>query len=183
MSRSFSLRRAVIRGALIVLCCAASSAPILADPLQPPADAPAAIAVPAGNRVFLIVHAVGTQNYTCTGAGTWGSAVPKADLFAQNGHQIGIHFAGPTWQRKDGSAVLGKRIAGVTVDASAIPWLLVQEVSTSAGPDGDRLTQTTYIQRVHTTGGLAPSGPCTAGDKASVPYTADYYFYRSSTDD
>jgi hypothetical protein len=73
------------------------------------------------------------------------------------------------------------RINGVSVSTDAIPWLLLKAVSTSAGPDGDRLVPTTFIQRVHTIGGLPPAGPCTAGATASVPYTADYYFYRSST--
>jgi hypothetical protein len=151
-----------------------------ADSLQPPSDAPPAIAVEAGNKVFLIVHAVGTQNYTCTAAGTWSAAVPQADLFADNVHQIGTHYAGPTWELKDGSKVVGMRITGVTVSSDAIPWLLLKAVSTSGSPGNDRLVGTTWIQRVHTTGGLPPAGACSAGATASVPYTADYYFYRSS---
>jgi hypothetical protein len=36
-----------------------------------------------------------------------------------------------------------------------------------------------YIQRVNTTGGLAPVEPGEEpGEEARVPYTADYYFYR-----
>src|SRR5262245_11083505 len=132
---------------------------VRADQLEPPADAPGTITVEAGNKVFLIVHAVGTQNYTCTGAGTWGPAVPKADLFAHNDKQIGIHYAGPTWELKDGSKVVGMRIAGVSVSADAIPWLLVKAVTTSGGPGNDRLAATTWIQRVHTVGGLPPTGP------------------------
>jgi hypothetical protein len=50
------------------------------------------------------------------------------------------------------------------------------------GEDGDRLAHTTYIQRVATTGGLAPrAGTCnaaTAGDVEEIPYTADYYFWK-----
>ena len=70
----------------------------------------------------------------------------------------------------------------VTVDATAIPWLLLSAASTAAGPDGDRLVHTTYIQRIATTGGLAPpAAECTAataGTVAEVPYTADYYFWK-----
>ena len=40
---------------------------------------------------------------------------------------------------------------------------------------------TTFIQRVNTSGGLAPPTGCTApadiGHQAFVPYTADYVFY------
>jgi hypothetical protein len=41
---------------------------------------------------------------------------------------------------------------------------------------------TTYVQRIATTGGLAPpAAECnqtTAGTVAEVPYTADYYFWK-----
>ena len=50
-------------------------------------------------------------------------------------------------------------------------------------PGGIRLTVTTYIQRVNTTGGLAPTSGCdasTVGTVAKVPYTADYYFYKAA---
>ena len=61
-------------------------------------------------------------------------------------------------------------------DASAIPWLLLVAVSTE-GPGV--LDGVTYIQRVNTTGGLAPAVPGTfVGQEADVPYTAEYYFYR-----
>jgi Protein of unknown function (DUF3455) len=33
---------------------------------------------------------------------------------------------------------------------------------------------------VNTTGGLKPTGACTEGAKALVPYTADYYFYKGT---
>jgi uncharacterized protein DUF3455 len=139
---------------------------------------PTSIQVPPGNSPFMVVHAVGTQNYTCTAQGTWGPAVPDAKLYGDNGHQVGTHYAGPTWQFLDGSTARGSRIASYIDSPGAIPWLLLQVVSTTVGPDGDRFTQTTYIQRLNTTGGVAPAGGCTFGASASVPYTADYYFYR-----
>ena len=53
-----------------------------------------------------------------------------------------------------------------------------------AAPDGDRLVATTYVQRIATTGGLAPpAAECnaaTAGTVAEVPYTADYYFWKKT---
>ena len=43
-------------------------------------------------------------------------------------------------------------------------------------------TGTTFIQRVNTTGGKAPSTDgAFVGQVARVPYTADYFFYRPST--
>jgi uncharacterized protein DUF3455 len=47
-----------------------------------------------------------------------------------------------------------------------------------------RLTRTTFIQRLNTSGGIAPSTGCTQpidlGTKALVPYTADYFFYKAA---
>ena len=45
------------------------------------------------------------------------------------------------------------------------------------------MTQTTFIQRVNTAGGIAPAEGCTNDDEigkvALVPYTTDYFFYRA----
>jgi hypothetical protein len=149
----------------------------------PPPTVPQAIQVPSGNVPFLLGHATGTQNYTCqrssTGSGfAWTFVEPEATLVNDSGKQIMTHYAGPTWETKDGSTVVGARVDGVTVSTSAIPWLLLRATSTTPG----QLTTTTYIQRVNTTGGLAPTGGCNGahlGDALNVPYTADYYFYKS----
>jgi hypothetical protein len=146
---------------------------------------PGEIQVPAGNKVFLVGHAVGVQIYSCNatpGGFAWGFVAPRANLYGDNGKLIITHFGGPTWQAKDGSTVVGRAEASVTVDASAIPWVRLAAASTAAGPDGDRLVDTTYVQRIATTGGLAPpAAECTAataGTVAEVPYTADYYFWK-----
>ncbi|MGH2350843.1 MAG: DUF3455 domain-containing protein [Chloroflexota bacterium] len=157
-----------------------------ADKPPRPPNVPAAIQVPAGNRPFLLGHATGTQNYTCQATSTgyaWTFVAPAATLVHGKGNQTITHFAGPTWQAHDGSAVVAAGVAGVPVTPGAIPWLLLRATSTMPGPDGgDRLTATTYIQRVNTTGGLAPTSGCdatTVGAAANVPYTSDYYFYKS----
>jgi hypothetical protein len=69
-----------------------------------------------------------------------------------------------------------------------IPWLLLQVVGAQDGPTGGHeLTATTFIQRLHTSGGVAPSTGCTlstdVGKKALVPYTADYVFYKAVASD
>jgi Protein of unknown function (DUF3455) len=168
-----------------VAAAASLAAPVAhANPSAP--DVPDRIAVEAGNKVFLVGHAVGVQIYTCnaTPAGTsWSPAVPRANLYGDNGELIATHFGGPTWQAKDGSAVVAQRVDGVTMDASAIPWLLLSTVRTTSG-HGDRLTETTFIQRTATTGGLAPAATecndSTAGTKVEVPYTADYHFWKAT---
>src|SRR5262249_61330423 len=106
----------------------------------------------------------------------WTFQAPAAVLYDSDGNEVAIHYAGPTWESESGSKVVGARVAGVTVDPTAIPWLLLRAVS-SEGPGV--LDGTTYIQRVNTVGGLAPATPPTAaGQVARVPYTADYFFFR-----
>ena len=49
---------------------------------------------------------------------------------------------------------------------------------------GDRLAETTYIQRVQTSGGSMPTTGCAKDadvrQRAFVPYTADYVFYKAT---
>ena len=63
--------------------------------------------------------------------------------------------------------------------------LLLQVVGAQDGPTGgDTLSETTFIQRLNTSGGAAPSTGCTSptdvGKQAFVPYTADYFFYKKA---
>jgi hypothetical protein len=158
------------------------------------------IALPDGGAVLLIhVAGVGTQNYECTESTTdggdagdagptfaWVFTGPQANLDDCDGQLIGHHFASeggpgePEWMTLDNSYVIGKKVnAGVTVDGGdAIPWLLLQAI---ANADAGLLSQVTYVQRVNTTGGLAPAAStCDAaevGTTQKVAYTADYYFY------
>ena len=155
-----------------------------AGPAEP--AVPTAIQVADSNKVFLVGHAVGVQIYSCNatvGGFAWSLLAPRADLYDDNGKLIATHFGGPTWQAIDASRVVGQRVDGVTVDGSAIPWLLLSAASTSAGLDGARLVETTFIQRIATTGGLTPpAADCnteTAGTLTEVPYTADYYFWKA----
>jgi len=140
-------------------------------------EVPVEIAVPSGNKVHFHGFGVGVQIYTWNGT-SWGAAVPEAILFNAEG-VVAIHFAGPTWQSNSGSTVVGALPPkAVTVDTNAIPWLRLD----AKNPQGPGIfANTTFIQRVNTTGGKAPSTDGTfVGQVARVPYTADYFFYRRS---
>src|SRR5262245_374494 len=144
---------------------------------QLPSPACDLLQVSDGNVVVFHVYAQGVQIYRWNGT-QWAFVAPDAKLYADGSYQglVGTHFAGPTWMSNSGSKVVGARLQGCTPDASAIPWLLLGAVS-SQGPGV--LNGVTFIQRVNTTGGLAPSAPgTTTGEEARVPYTAEYYFYR-----
>jgi hypothetical protein len=182
------MRLLPLRDALVVAIVAAATVwPLaqvaLAGPSVP--DVPSEIRVADGNKLFLAGHAVGVQIYRCTATSSgfgWAFVAPRANLYGDNGKLITTHFGGPTWQARDGSSVVGRRVDGVTVDPTAIPWLLLS-ASATAGVDGDRLAGTTFVQRIATTGGLIPSADAcnatTAGTTEEVPYTADYYFWKA----
>jgi hypothetical protein len=131
-----------------------------------------------GNKVAFHAYALGVQIYRWNGTG-WGFVAPVANLFADDNYrgQVGTHYAGPTWESNSGSRVVAARQTSCTPDATAIPWLLLQTVST----DGPGIfSSVTYVQRVNTSGGIAPTAPGPfVGAEVKVPYTAEYYFYRS----
>lgn len=170
---------------------------------------PPDLQVPAGNTLFLKAEASGTQNYIClpTGSGfAWTFTGPQATLYLtfkwfpeDVSQQIATHFLSPnpeednlaraTWQHSlDTSRVWAKLAKPPFTDPNyvapgAIPWLLLEKAGTQRGPTGGSiLAQTTYIQRLNTSGGVMPATGCSevsnVGTTAMVPYTADYLFYQ-----
>jgi hypothetical protein len=175
MSRSTRFHR-MFPAAIVIAAVAAFLVP-MAQATQPPVpDVPADIQVPVGNTLFLVAHATGVQIYTCTAAG-WTFVAPRADLFDDHGKLIITHFAGPTWQAKDGSQAVGTVEKKVTPDLTAVAWLRLKAATTPG-----LLGRTTYIQRIATAGGIAPvAATCTAANLneiSEVPYTADYTFWK-----
>ena len=172
--------------AVAVLVATAWPTAQLAQAAIAPPDAPPEIRVEAGNKPFLLAHAVGVQMYTCkptAGGYAWSFAGPRANLYDERGKLVATHYAGPTWAARDGSKVVGKLVRPAPVtDQTAIPWLLLSAASTSAGPDGARLAGTTFIQRLATTGGLQPAAAecnaATANTTSEIPYTANYAFWK-----
>jgi hypothetical protein len=197
--------------ALVTVAVAAPRAAHAQDKVTPP-SVPDQIQVEPANKAFFVGHAGGTQNYVCLPTATgvaFQLFTPEATLFNDEAKQRTTHFfspdinpdpdAGPqelnairaTWEdSRDTSTVWGKVNAAATfatdptfVDRNAIAWLLVEVVGRQEGPTGGgRLTGTTFIQRLNTVGGLAPSTGCASpadiGREAFVPYTADYFFYK-----
>ena len=135
---------------------------------------------PPGNEVAFHAYARGVQIYSWNGS-SWVFVAPQATLFAEKEYfgEVGTHYVGPKWESKSGSKVEGRRVAGTGCqpDPTAIPWILLSRFdSTGPGIFGN----VTFIQRVNTTGGNAPSTPGTYLDEVQeVPYTAEYYFYRA----
>lgn len=135
------------------------------------------VQVPARNRLAARLYAQGVQIYRWDGSG-WAFGEPSARLFAgKHGKgQVGIHYAGPTWESSSGSKVVGTVLRRCTPDAGSIPWLLLGAVSS----EGHGIFNgTTHVQRLNTVGGTAPLQPGSfTGEMTSVPYTSEYLFYR-----
>ena len=148
-----------------------------------------------------------------TGASwTVNGARPEATLFTNilgEAVQIITHFLSPvenpngigpnpprfgdvTWQSSfDSSRVWAQKEHFITAGTDrscpnngAIDCLLLQVIGSAEGPTGGKsLTKTTFIQRLNTNGGSAPTTGCAlsgdVGKQALVPYSADYFFFRS----
>ena len=153
------------------------------DPLDPRTYAP-------NSKLFLAVHAVGVQKYTCQANGTWLFTDPEAALYESAGDSkpIGTHFLNfatgrPVWRLKDGSSVEAARAASLPGGTGNVAWLLLETRVQTPGSDGDRLAGTAWVQRLNTSGGVAPDGACTPGNTLAVPYTTDYFFWRAAGGD
>src|SRR5258708_38352970 len=161
-----------------------------------------------GSQGYVCLPKDGTFSWTVNGAR------PEATLFATffgEPIQIITHFlshnddpkapqpvafGNATWQSSfDSSKVWASATPATTVVAGmdqscpntgSIACLLLAEIGTEDGPTGGKiLSKTTFVQRLNTKGGSAPSNPatvCLATGEISrqllVPYTADYFFYR-----
>ena len=136
---------------------------------------------------------------------------PQATLYNDDLDQVITHFFSPnpdlsdpnksaavvadgairaTWvDSRDGSSVWAKVhtnaqgvSASFTPDKTAVAWVLLDKVGVEDGlTGGNILSQTTQVQRVHTTGGVPPDHGCDSaldlGHTAFSDYTADYFFY------
>jgi Protein of unknown function (DUF3455) len=134
------------------------------------------IAVPAGNKLALVLKVGrGVQTYQCTN-NAWTFLEPAATLVNRYRTPVVLHSRGPVWiSAVDGSAVNAAAVPGASVPRDgAVPELLLKA---TANRGGGIFGKVSYIQRIRTGGGLAPTGSCTNGAQTGVPYTATYTFY------
>jgi Protein of unknown function (DUF3455) len=161
-----TLLLAVLVGAASVLTSAAS------------AQVPDTIAAP-GETVVATIHAEGAQVYECKadpgGRLVWQFREPIATLLVA-GKTVGRHYAGPSWEHGDGSAVVGKVVARApAATPKDIPWL---KLETTERRGNGMLSGVTTVQRINTQGGAAEGACERAGAYMSVPYAAEYVFLR-----
>ena len=185
-TKSAAVTLAMVTGTALLMVACSSVPPPPKEYSQERLDD--TIQVPAGNVVALETTATGLLNYECranaTTAGTigWVLASPQADLVDCTGKTV-VKYSGPpaTWTHMDGSSVVGSQVAlAPRVGATNLPQQLSKGTS---GATAGALSNVTYIQRIRTKGGNDLSKACTQadiGDKMTLPYQADYIFWKAA---
>lgn len=137
----------------------------------------------AADQAAIVLAAKGVQIYGCARSGetyAWKLTGPEAFLTDVYGHPAGRHFAGPSWQAKDGSVVVGEAlVASSAPGGGAIPWIVLRAKQHNG--DG-QFAAVAYIVRSATKGGLAPATGCDdahVGAERRVNYRATYTFFSS----
>jgi Protein of unknown function (DUF3455) len=145
------------------------------------AATPAQLAAPPDTQVVESTTAAGVQVYACEFDAAhhlaWAFKNPLARLYDGHGQELAHHFAGPSWQARDGSTIVGHVLAQAPSDTpGSIPQLLLEAKSTAG--DG-ALSAVRYVQRLDTAGGAAPAESCTTEHAVGEsPYFARYVFLK-----
>ena len=184
--RQTSVRLSIVVAAAMTLGACANMS--LGRPPHAQASLPEAVKVPAGHMVAMEAVGAGDITYECrvktgmAGQFEWVFVGPDAKLMDRNGMQIGRYFGPPaTWEHMDGSKLTGAQVA--VAPASNMNDIPLQLIKASPATGNGAMQGVSYIQRIATRGGIAPSTACgaaTLGQKQLVKYLADYIFWRAS---
>ena len=147
---------------------------------------PAAVKVPGGHKVAMETVGVGQITYECrakaaaAGEYEWFFVGPSAVLNDRGGRAVGKYYGPPaTWESSDGSKLTATQLAVAPAGTGNIP---LQLVKANPAMGSGAMMGVTYIQRVATQGGVAPSAVCEkagVGQKQTVKYQADYIFWKA----
>ena len=178
---------AVALAAAALLTACGTRAPSGAGTMFSQDSLPAAIQVPAGNRVAMETVGVGEITYECRdkanapGQTEWVFVGPQAVLNDRSGNKVGTYFGPPaTWASNDGSRLTATQLAVAPAGTGNLPYQLVKA---NPAMGAGAMAGVTYIQRVALKGGAAPAAACSAsnkGERQIVKYQADYIFWKAS---
>ena len=176
-----------LSAAIVGLLSACAGTPMSASMPAPYSQAalPQAVQVPAGHVVALETVGTGDITYECRdkaaamGQHEWVFVGPSASLSDRQGRVVGRYYGPPaTWAATDGSAITGTQVAVAPAASGSIPLQLVKaNPATGQGA----MSGLSYVQRVATQGGVAPTSACDAASKGRreiVKYQADYIFWK-----
>lgn len=148
-------------------------------------DVPASLRVPAGHQAVLEAHSNGRLVYECQAVKRspyeyeWLVRTADIDLTDARGDSI-KHKPGAraSWAHRDGSAAQSREFVEVANGSHNLPLQTYKVEPTAAA---GALHNISYVQRLHTVGGWVAATPCTSaqlGMRVTVPYEADYVFWR-----
>lgn len=110
----------------------------------------------------------------------WVFVGPDAGLKDRSGKIVGKYYGPPaTWEANDGSKVTATQVA---VAPNGAGNLSLQLTKANPATGMGMMQGVTFIQRVATVGGAAPSATCTKANEGAnqlVRYTADYIYYKA----
>lgn len=169
------MERALVASLLLAAALPAASAvgtPAVPAPLQPS----------AGEEPAFMLRAQGVHVYECRanagGGFQWVFTNPDVTLRDETTERA-TEVSPNTFEASSDRSTLSGRVRAVAgAGGDNLPWMLLSARSPSA--DG-LFAGVTSVQRVNTSGGVAPRGGCgeyTAGSEARVAFSADYYFYK-----
>ena len=177
---------ALLGAAAALTACGSMSSPAASAFNQ--SSLPAAVQVPAGQRIAMETVGAGDITYECRAkkdmpsAFEWVFVGPDAKLMDRSGKVVGRYYGPPaTWESNDGSKVTATQLAVAPASAGNIP---LQLVKANPAMGMGAMQGVTYIQRVATQGGVAPAAACTAanaGQKQVVKYQADYIIWKAAS--
>lgn len=176
-----------LRYALLLVAVAAlgacGSRPLNLQPSQ--LNLPESLRVPPGHKVVLEAQGRGDLLYECQAVKrapyeyAWLLLSPGIRLTDGSGGTVTYYpGARARWVHSDGSKISAQELIEVPADRQSLP-LLRALASPSDTPGA--LADISYIQARRTVGGIVANPPCTAatlGMRVSVPYEADYVFWR-----
>lgn len=177
------------RGLFVLIGSAALLGACGYRPLQPynnQKDLPEAVRVPDGYQPVLEATSNGRLVYECQAVKRapyeyeWLMRNASVDLTDTYGATI-MHKPGAraSWVHRDGSSVTAREFSEVSNGSNNLP--LQRYIAQSSGVPGV-LHNVTYVQRLRTVGGWISSTPCSSaqlGMRMTVPYEADYIFWRA----
>jgi hypothetical protein len=183
-SRAFSslLQRTLLLVTVAALGACGSRLPNTQPSQQ---NLPESLRVPAGHRVVLEAQGRGDLLYECQAVKrapyeyAWLLLSPGIRLADGAGNTVSYYpGARARWVHSDGSKVSARELVEVPVDGRSLPLLRAM-----AGPSDSpgMLANISYIQARRTVAGIVANPPCTSatlGMRVSVPYEADYLFWR-----
>lgn len=172
-------------GAVLLIAGCSSSRPLSQYLTRQPA-LPADIRVPAGHQAVLEAWGVGQLQYECqaTSRTPWQYAwLPRdrsIELRDSSNSSIVLARNARSWVHRDGSELTVREFVEVDNGGPNLPLQRARvEPATLAGA----LHNISYIQRIRTIGGVPSVRTCSAaevGMRVSVPYEADYVFWRQT---